>query len=1001
MRQFFLTQIAAFAVVLLILPFAVNASDGIERHPYYRQYTVDDGLPSSEVYHAFQDSKGYIWFATANGVSRFDGNNFQNFDMNDGLVDNVVFEIYEDYKGRIWFIPYTCMLCYYEDGVIKPYKHNKRIKDKINNVLGPVKMSFRVDSLDNVTLSIKCFGIMSISEEGVIHVYDDGPYAKANVVIDGRNKDVILAANHTVPMASICYFDEKKELILSDSRTRVSKCVQQVYCVRANDSTIYLHLSGATFKICGDTIQNDLKNGALCVWLSVDRNNYLWFSNSNGGILAYPNANLEEEPVMSLFSDSRILSVLQDSEGSYWFTSQSDGVFYVPNFRVEVLTKQNGLQDYRIGHILYSNEKLYVGYQRGFVDVISKNNNVERIIEKSRLVPYVRSLYFDSVSNGVLACGLMDITHFKGNEHSMFLKTSTYVREIINSCKGGYWVSHKFGFDKYVDGQKVFSSNEEKKFRFDISSIIEDKSGVVWFSTLEGLWRFDGKNFQNLAERSQLLSRKSGSMFFHPKDSSIWIATNGLGVVVYEQNGAVWNITANDGLKTNSVNSIVYSPEGVWAATAKGLSLIKEIGRKNFDISTYTMSDGMPTNEITSVAVSSNYVFAGSSAGLAIFEKSTVPDNIVPPSVYITSVEVDDVEMNYNGEVPIVLDYDQNSLSFKYVSLSYRNFGNSMYRYRMVGFDTTWSYTKSRSCIYMGLKPGKYTFQVQSQNSSEIWCKDGDQVQIIVNEPFWATTWFMVTMMVLLLATLILFYRLRVISIQKRNKIMNSVSLYKQQSLRQQMNPHFIFNTLGSIQYYILNNDPISSHKYLTKFALLMRMTLENSQTPVITLNDEVESLKTYLELEALRLEEKFSYSINCQMFERIKDVKVPTLLIQPFVENAIWHGIMLKPMQDGHVSIDIVEEDDSIVIVVDDDGVGRDEARKIRERSANSGRKSRGYQITQQRIKLLNTIYENRFKIVTKDKFDNEGHSLGTTVTITFPREVKFDNLDFQLDND
>lgn len=202
------------------------------------------------------------------------------------------------------------------------------------------------------------------------------------------------------------------------------------------------------------------------------------------------------------------------------------------------------------------------------------------------------------------------------------------------------------------------------------------------------------------------------------------------------------------------------------------------------------------------------------------------------------------------------------------------------------------------------------------------------------------------------------------------------------------MNPHFIFNTLNSIQYYILEKDTISSHKYLTKFARLMRFTLDNSMHSAIPLRDELEALKLYLELEALRLQGSFTYNIDYGTDESILETRIPTLMIQPFVENAIWHGIMLKPDKSGHVQVTIREMDNLVLCTIEDNGVGREEARKIQEAS-NKAHRSRGFQITQQRIDLLNSMYGQKFNIQITDLYSADGKPQGTRVSISIPKEL------------
>jgi LytS/YehU family sensor histidine kinase len=294
-----------------------------------------------------------------------------------------------------------------------------------------------------------------------------------------------------------------------------------------------------------------------------------------------------------------------------------------------------------------------------------------------------------------------------------------------------------------------------------------------------------------------------------------------------------------------------------------------------------------------------------------------------------------------------------------------------------------WVYTKSTNSNYAGLKSGTYRFEVQAQNSDNLW-GDSNVINFIITPPFWQTTWFTVLSTIIFSLIIYLVFRLRIISLRRRNELINNVNVYKQQSLRQQMNPHFIFNTLNSIQLYILEKDHISSHKYLTKFAKLMRLILDNSQQTTIPLKDEIDALKLYLELESIRLSGKFEYFVNVEDNDLL-NWRIPTLLIQPFVENAIWHGIMLKPEQDGWVKIKLIKYNGGVLCSIEDNGVGREAAQKIRDKQ-DTERKSLGFKITAQRIDILNNLYKGNFVINYHDIKSATGESLGTRVDIQIP---------------
>ena len=204
------------------------------------------------------------------------------------------------------------------------------------------------------------------------------------------------------------------------------------------------------------------------------------------------------------------------------------------------------------------------------------------------------------------------------------------------------------------------------------------------------------------------------------------------------------------------------------------------------------------------------------------------------------------------------------------------------------------------------------------------------------------------------------------------------------QALRAQMNPHFVFNSLNAINRFILQKDKTQASEYLTKFSRLVRMILQNSQSSLITLESEIESLKLYLELEALRFENRFDYKISMPKDLDIEMIKVPPLIIQPYAENAIWHGLMHKE-EKGHLYIDINEENQQIVIRIKDDGIGRKQSANMTSKSATK-HKSMGLQITSDRIAMLQREDNQQAAVVINDLENPDGSAAGTEVILKMP---------------
>lgn len=958
--------------------------------PVYRHLTVDEGLSASEVYHVFQDSKGYIWFATNNGVSRYDGYNFENFDLVSGLADNTVFEIYEDYKKRVWFIPFSGNLSYFENGKIKDYPYNSKIKQHFPNSRGPIKMAFHVDSLDNIYLGLKNFGLITISAEGVYKKMG-GKFEEGEVVMEGLPCGKILISNPIQsPANDLIYSDDQQNFRFNFKKVFNEVVVPQyVFAQKKKDGSLIMSIDERIFIVKNGKIEALLSGQTgQYIWMNIDEEENLWVSAFEGGVHVYPNCDITKEPSQVLLKEYQVTSVLRDKEGSYWFSTLNDGVFYAPDYKIQTLTKFSGLADNRVNAIYSNNDRIYVGYEMGFVDII-KNNKIKHYspINTKAKTTYVRSIFGDTLRNRVWICTFHELGYFEKDNYKKLFDDNfiIYPRKIISSKDGGYWVGTAKGLRKIINDQIVYDSQVSDGFGGMVFSLVEDSKGSVWLSTINGLWKYSNNTYHYVGDQNELLTRVSHSMFFNPIDSALWIGTNGAGIVIYSKNGDVSQISVKDGLISNSIHQLYKSSTSVWVATRQGLSLIPNI--RNKKILNFTIDDGLPSNEITSVYSKDLNIYIGTNKGLAIIDISKLTRNETPPPTVITKIVVEGSLYPLNDTI-INLEYSQNTIDISYVGLAYRNMGRLMYRHRMLGLDTSWVYTKSTNCIYNGLNSGEYVFQIQALNSNGVWSSNPTTLKFSINPPFWERAWFIVIITFFFTGLLYLVYRSRVREIGRRNELLNNINLYKQQSLRQQMNPHFIFNTLNSIQYYILERDTISSHKYLTKFARLMRMTLDNSLSPTIPLRDEIDALRIYLELEALRLEGKFTYTIDYGNNDSILDIKIPTLLIQPFVENAIWHGIMLKTEKSGHVNINLKEESEKIICTIDDDGVGRDEAKRVQEQNSRV-HKSRGYQITQQRIDLLNSMYKDKFDIKITDLFDSDNKPSGTMVSITIPKTL------------
>jgi len=508
----------------------------------------------------------------------------------------------------------------------------------------------------------------------------------------------------------------------------------------------------------------------------------------------------------------------------------------------------------------------------------------------------------------------------------------------------------------------------------------EDDS-ILYLGGLNGLWQYKDDNFRHLGEKNDLLYYRVADISEYKE--YIVLGTRGGGLILYN-NDAVFQVTQKDGLLSNSINSIQVKNNEIWLAQNKGVSKLTyhDVESELFDIKNLVKKDGLADNEVNDIAIVDSIVYVGTNEGLSYFNYMNLTNNVFPPPIKIKNIKINDNDTTVHSSYK--LNYNQNSLSISFVGLTYRQEDDIKYRYKMKGLKDDWSFTNRNSKFYTTLSPGEYEFLVQAQNEDGIWSEKSAKVNFIIKPPFWKQWWF-IGLLILVISGLIwwLFY-FRLSMIRRRNELMQDINEYKQKILRQQMNPHFIFNTLNSIQYFLLDEDTTSSLNYLTKFAKMMRIVLDNSQQTFVSIEDEIRGLNLYLELEALRFEESFDYEIKVDDDINTYEYKIPALILQPYVENSIRHGLLHKKNK-GFLKVHIQKNEDSLLCSIEDDGVGRKRAEEIKM-SKGPMKESLGSKITEDRINVLNSLYSDEIDVQYVDLEDAEGNPTGTRVEITLP---------------
>lgn len=946
-------------------------------HPAFKQYSVEDGLSSSEVYQVKQDSEGYIWFATGNGVNRFNGYEFEHFSMSNGLPDNTVFNIHEDHEGRIWFLPISCKLSYYYDGKIYAFPYDDALQKRLKN---PIKSSFSTDNNGNVFLGVKTAGVYKVSAAGKITHLIDSTVAVSAIAVGAH--DMVYASNVQQARETSIKFNlpQGNEIIhLKDSVHNFNLSSQ---LIKTRKNTIIFSMNEKLHVVKGNTIIKTEQFPKRIIWLSEDNEGDLWVGTALGGVYHIKNGDFKNKSCY--LPGISINGVMQDREGGFWFASEYNGVFYTPSKYVLTYDANSGLKGNKINCLATDGEGIYVGLPSGYAHKISPESVVtydcNPVDERGN---YISNIYYDLYNDRLLVAGTLQSGAVKNNAFKP-KGNFGFFNAILPISKDIYWSARPNGLYELDDKRLIFPHPGKLLIpgRKRTETILKGSNGHFYAGTINGLWKIEPLDNKASYEgdKDPLLKNRILDLAYY--DSLMVIATKGAGLLLYDGR-EVQQINTNNGLYNSNVNKICIDAPYVWAATNNGLNKITITGNKPESITGFTTADGIASNEVVDIIRTADKVWVATNRGLSVFR----PDQLKKDTVHIP-IHVDKVLIN-EEEVPFQkrysLRHDQNNIKIHFTGLGYKNAGKLKYRYKMEGLDTTWAFTQNREIQFTTLPPARYSFMVSARNANNAWSTKITRIDLTIEKPYWQEWWFVTAVFLFFLFMIFLTVKYRIKQVKQkeaRNSELNKTLInLKLKALRAQMNPHFTFNVINSIQHFILHKDSEAAYRYLSKFSKLIRIILNNSEKNIISIKEEISALKLYLELEAMRFEERFEYRIIIDPGITTETTRIPSMLIQPYVENSIKHGI-LPLKQKGKIVIALQKQGNRLQCTIEDNGIGRAKAAKY----AVEGHASLGTSITRNRLQAISELNPGNFSESTTDLTDDNGNATGTRVTLFIP---------------
>ncbi len=948
---------------------------------YIDHYDVRDGLPSNNCFFSYQDTKGYIWVGTDAGVSRFDGKYFRNFTITDGLPDNQILQIKEDKMGRLWFLSFSGKLSYHYNGKIFNNTNSPLLR-KLN--ITEIVISFFEDSKGRLW-----FG----TNKNLLYLFDGKKLLKfvsrdlkhqfinATVFEDNLHRIWIMTQE-----ASMTYKDGSFYRVPSMPLALSYKTVTYA----PDKKLIYLDKRGLqVFQGNVKSVDLDIPSNMLNTkqgFMHASESE-LWLAN-NEGVFKIRNGKKAEHFIPNIPASQ----VIKDKFDNMWFTT-SNGIYMLPSEenRMYILDRSHGLSSNYIKSLTKDkNTRVWLGLDKGLLNVVDfKNTSIKEVeVPAIGIQNDIKQLYFDSAHAVV----------YFSTEQSLGRIQNIYAKmkpELLQEAAHAVLAIKNFALSKknelaIATASGVFLINNPlQEFKFHALKIkhgkrfYENRAYTVFYDQQDKLW-FSNTEGLNASE-GLFLERSADQMYFSDKrindikaldSGTIVVATDGYGLAYIRDGHIIKKVTVDDGLADNICKKLFVDGKLLWVITNNGINNIS-INKDKIEIQAYEYTNALLKNDVNDLYIGATTAYFATNNGLVYFPKKAFKRKAKAPQVIVSGI------LNNNNILQVQdtltsLGPSKNNITFIYSAIDFQK-QDLIYRFRLNPEDN-WTETRNRRLEFSSLSPGAYTFEISTKSNNTDW-SNPTKIRFKVEAHFWQHTWFII---LLLVAASFTFYKIAVIITkwqknqeQKQLVLKHKILILEQRALLAMMNPHFIFNVMNSIQHYINTKDTSSANKILTGFARLIRKNLEICTKSFITLEEELEYLNLYLGLEKKRFGDKFSYKVNIDPGIDKEEVFIPSMLLQPFVENAIWHGLMPKE-EGGQVEITMQLEDQAyLLIYIIDDGIGIENSRRMKAGSHSS----KGMSLTQERIQLLNQTESMSIQMSIRQRGES-----GTIVTIKIP---------------
>jgi len=938
----------------------------------YQHYGIEDGLAGSIAHGICQDRDGFLWFTTETGLSRFDGTHFKTFTREDGLPSNETFIAYTDAHNRVWITSFKNAICYYYQGKIYTRKNDPSLRT----------MSF---SSEVVGFSENSAGDLLMQSTPVFYVLSSdnkvsviGTHRDLEKPWKGRTLD--LSCGITSLRIDVIDLPDSMRRLMQHRSEYIMRLDRQPFSRKK--SFVFKYDGGLLCFFSDGTPHHFIPLPKATKMVKHLSDSLIAISDSeNNGVRLY---NIyKQHYVGEYLPDRTVNDVFLDREGNLWFSTMGSGVYKLsaPAPQTYYFIQKNTQLNVRCirkerGRICVgTDQSAYWALEPETGSIYSREQWYKPVLVPAK--PYEMS---QPGRTPFIYCGSSDFMHLgawlpKYHLHNCLKSLFIGNDSLLLASRSG----------AYLTRPGTWRVDTLHNNRTTCGYI---QRGIIYIGTLNGLYTIDARHNKKFLGDSSSLFRNRISYFAESPDGTLWIGTYEEGVIGYRNGKIFVNLTRRShGLSSDICRCLYAEGNTLWVGTEKGLNKIDLSDNKVQVVACYTVADGLNSDMINAIYVDRNQVYVGTPVGLTSFDELRMPKHSIC-FIRLLGIQVSGKAQSLVDSSFQLKHYD-NNIRFEYAGISFLSMGAITYVYRLQGLSNTWQHTTETSLSYPSLPSGAYTLQLFAIN------KFGDRSPLLVRsffieQTFWEKQWVRLLGLVLLIALVCVVIQYAIYAIRKKGRdrrfMRHKMMELEQMALRAQMNPHFIFNCLNSVQRYIMKQDPMGANFYLARFASLIRQTLDNSTKLQVSLTEEIDYLSNYLELEQMQLSGRFTYSIRTEPGINCSETMVPNMVIQAYVENAVKHGV--SQLSEGGtilISFRLLEQPARLQCTIEDNGPG------ILAMQAHTGSQthhSKGMSITYRRLQIYQQLYgeEKNILVHIADLSTFDPGLRGTRVTLEFP---------------